>query len=123
MVKYLDLNHEVSQMFLECWDVLIEVKQPLNSHFNLSTGEWKGKRELALEEAKKKKRLARLWECSQSGEQNNQIFFCMRTDLNSQERMSFVLSPRLAAFTSYARGLLRTCQKGKRRKSNEQSHA
>lgn len=34
---YLDLHHEVSQMFLEGWNVLIKIKKPLDSQLNLCT--------------------------------------------------------------------------------------
>ena len=32
-----DLYKEISQMFLEGWDVLIEAEEPLNKHFDLCT--------------------------------------------------------------------------------------
>ena len=45
--------------------------------------------------------LARLWECSQSGVQNNKIFF-------TEAKISFVLSSSLAAFPQTCKGSIRS---------------
>ena len=49
--------------------------------------------------------LARLWEYSQSGGQNNKIFLHKNRSQFPQEKISFVLSSGLAAFPRCAEGV------------------